>query len=72
MQDRDRAKRIGSEKSKLIPALPGGAKLKSCPILAPPPLQGGENSCGKQGGAKLSSLTHVQIISLFINVKTTK
>ena len=41
----------GFKKSKPIPALPHDARLKSRPIAAPPPLQGGENNRGaKQGG----------------------
>ena len=53
----------GSKKSKLIPAPPRGAGLKSPPILAPLPLWGEENPLRrsgerqvKQGEAKLSSL----------------
>ena len=43
----DEAKRgrIGFEKSKPIPTLPRGARLKSCPIPALPPLQGRKNPC---------------------------
>ena len=36
---RDRAGRVGSKKSKPIPTSSRDAKLKSHPILAPPPLQ---------------------------------
>ena len=44
--------RGGSKKCKPIPALACGAGLKSRPILAPSPLQGGENPHGaKRGGA---------------------
>ena len=44
--------RGGSKKCKPIPAPPRGAGLKSHPILAPPPLRGGENPYGvKWGGA---------------------
>ena len=44
--------RGGSKKCKPIPAPPCGAGLKSCPILAPSPLWGGENPHGmKRGGA---------------------
>ena len=44
--------RGGSKKCKSIPAPPRGAGLKSCPILAPSPLRGGENPHGvKRGGA---------------------
>ena len=43
--------RGGFKKSKPIPALPHDARLKSHPIAAPPPLQGGENNRkAKQGG----------------------
>ena len=42
--------RGGSKKCKPIPALPHGAGLKSCPIPAPSPLQGGENLHGAKGG----------------------
>ena len=42
----------GSKKCKHIPAPSRGAGLKSCPILAPSPLRGGENPHGaKRGGA---------------------
>ena len=42
----------GSKKSKFISTPPRGAGLKSYPILAPPPLRGGENPRGaKRGGA---------------------
>ena len=40
----------GSKKSKLISAPSYGARLKSCPILAPPPLRGGENLRGAKRG----------------------
>ena len=44
--------RSGSKKSKPNPALPCGVELKSCPIVAPPPLRGGENLSGaKRVGA---------------------
>ena len=44
--------RGGSKKCKSIPAPPRGAGLKSCPISALSPLQGGENPHGaKRGGA---------------------
>ena len=36
--------RGGSKKSKPIPTPPHGVGLKAYPILAPPPLRGGENS----------------------------
>ena len=39
-----------STKSKLIPAPSYGARLKSCPILAPPPLRDGENLRGAKRG----------------------
>ena len=44
------AGRVGSKKSKSIPAPPRGARLKSCPILAPPPLRGRENPRGAKRG----------------------
>ena len=50
--------RGGSKKSKLIPASPYGARLKSCLIPAPPPLRGEENPHrAKRDGAKFSSLS---------------
>ena len=43
---------VGSKKFKPNPAPPYGAGLKSCPILTPPPLQGGANLReAKWGGA---------------------
>ena len=57
--------RGGSKKCKPIPAPPRGVGLKSCPIPAPSPLQGGKNPHGTKrgragqagrGGAKLPSL----------------
>ena len=49
---RDGVGRDESKKSKPIPTSSCGAGLKSCPILAPPPLRGGENPHGaKRGGA---------------------
>ena len=57
---------VRSKKSKLIPAHPYGAGLKSRLIPAPPPLWDGENPHGikqgegvKLGGAKLSSLVPI-------------
>ena len=51
-QGRGGAGRGGSKKFKPIPTSPGGVGLISCPIPAPPPLRGEENSCGvKRGGA---------------------
>ena len=38
--------RSGSKKCKPIPAPPRGVGLKSCPIPAPSPLQGGKNPHG--------------------------
>ena len=53
----------GSKKCKPIPTPPCDTGLKSCPIPAPPPLQGEENPYGakrgggvKRGGEKLPSL----------------
>ena len=46
------AKQVRSKRSKFIPAPPCGARLKSSPIPAPPPLWGEENPHGaKWGGA---------------------
>ena len=57
---------VRSKKSKLIPAHPYGAGLKSRLIPAPPPLWDGENPHGikqgegvKLGGAKLPSLVPI-------------
>ena len=44
-----RAGRVGFKKSKLIPIPPCGVGLKSYPILAPPPLQGGETRVKRSG-----------------------
>ena len=41
---------VGSKKSKPIPTPPHGARLKSPPIPAPLPLQGGKNPCGMKWG----------------------
>ena len=47
-----RAEQVGSKETKLIPAPPHGAKLKSHPISAQPLLWGGKNPCEvKQGRA---------------------
>ena len=51
-----KAEYVGSKETKPIPAPPHGARLKSRPIFAPPPLRDGENPCGiKRGEAKLPS-----------------
>ena len=50
--------RGGDKNTKPIPAPPRGAGTKYCPILAPPPLRGGENPCGvgrvKAGRGKIA------------------
>ena len=43
-------RRVGSKKSKHIPVPPRDMGLKSCLILAPSPLWGGENLCGAKEG----------------------
>ena len=65
----------GSKKCKPIPAPSRGAGLKSHPILAPPPLQGGENPHGaKRGGAGQAGRGKIVIptYNTWLNNKDTK
>ena len=70
--ERSRAGRVGSKKSKSIPAPPYGVGLKSRRIPVSPTLRGGETRIGqngegwvKLGGTKLSSLVGICVTPHF-------